>query len=76
MHAPISTRCCVLWKKPDFRNRRGQNQASIEHKVRGRKMLSQELQTALDAAFMVARRQHHEMLTVEHLLMSLLDRQW
>ena len=36
-------------------------------------MLSQELQTALDAAFMVARRQHHEMLTVEHLLMSLLD---
>jgi len=37
-------------------------------------MLSQELQTALDAAFMVARRQHHEMLTVEHLLVSLLDR--
>ncbi|MES1925411.1 ATP-dependent Clp protease ATP-binding subunit ClpA [Salinisphaera sp. T31B1] len=36
-------------------------------------MLSQELQTALDAAFMVARRRHHEMLTVEHLLMSLLD---
>jgi ATP-dependent Clp protease ATP-binding subunit ClpA len=36
-------------------------------------MLSQELQTALDAAFMVARRQHHEMLTVEHLLLSLLD---
>lgn len=36
-------------------------------------MLSQELQTALDAAFMVARRQHHEMLTVEHLLVSLLD---
>src|SRR5699024_267971 len=29
--------------------------------------------TALDAAFMVARRQHHEMLTVEHLLMSLLE---
>lgn len=36
-------------------------------------MLSQELQTALDAAFMVARREHHEMLTVEHLLLSLLD---
>src|SRR5699024_6038519 len=36
-------------------------------------MLSQELQTALDAAFMVARRRNHEMLTVEHLLMSLLD---
>jgi ATP-dependent Clp protease ATP-binding subunit ClpA len=36
-------------------------------------MLSQELQTALDAAFMVARRQHHEMLTVEHLLLTLLD---
>lgn len=36
-------------------------------------MLSQELQTALDAAFMVARRQGHEMLTVEHLLLSLLD---
>ncbi|MAA73978.1 MAG: ATP-dependent Clp protease ATP-binding subunit ClpA [Salinisphaeraceae bacterium] len=36
-------------------------------------MLSQELQTALDAAFMVARRQGHEMLTVEHLLLTLLD---
>src|SRR5699024_7682973 len=36
-------------------------------------MLSQELQTALDAAFMVARRRNHEMLTVEHLLLSLLD---
>src|SRR5699024_11920190 len=36
-------------------------------------MLSQELQTALDAAFMVARRRNHEMLTVEHLLLILLD---
>src|SRR5699024_5845078 len=36
-------------------------------------MLSQELQTALDAAFMVARRRNHEMLTVERLLLSLLD---
>ncbi|MDT0636167.1 ATP-dependent Clp protease ATP-binding subunit ClpA [Spectribacter hydrogenoxidans] len=36
-------------------------------------MLSQELQTALDAAFMTARRASHEMLTIEHLLLSLLD---
>ncbi len=36
-------------------------------------MLSQELQKALDAAFMGARRQSHELLTVEHLLLALLD---
>jgi len=36
-------------------------------------MLSQELQRVLDAAFMAARRQSHELLTVEHLLLSLLD---
>ena len=36
-------------------------------------MLSQELQKALDAAFVAARRSGHELLTVEHLLLSLLD---
>ncbi len=36
-------------------------------------MLSQELQRALDAAFLNARRQSHELLTVEHLLLALLD---
>ncbi len=36
-------------------------------------MLSQELQKALDAAFVQAKRSGHELLTVEHLLLSLLD---
>ena len=36
-------------------------------------MLSQSLQAALDAAFMSARRRGHELLTVEHLLLALLD---
>ncbi|MDX1497558.1 MAG: Clp protease N-terminal domain-containing protein, partial [Salinisphaeraceae bacterium] len=36
-------------------------------------MLSADLQSTLDAAFMEARRQSHEFLTVEHLLLALLD---
>ncbi|WP_348673965.1 ATP-dependent Clp protease ATP-binding subunit ClpA [uncultured Abyssibacter sp.] len=36
-------------------------------------MLSQELQKALDAAFLAARNEGHEMLTIEHLLLALLD---
>ena len=36
-------------------------------------MLSDELQKALDAAFLQARNEHHDMLTVEHLLLALLS---
>ena len=36
-------------------------------------MLSPDLQTALDAAFMEARRQAHEFLTIEHLLLALME---
>ncbi len=36
-------------------------------------MLSPDLQTTLDAAFMAARRQAHEFLTIEHLLLALLE---
>ncbi len=36
-------------------------------------MLSTELQVALDAAFAAARKQSHEFLTVEHLLLAILD---
>ena len=36
-------------------------------------MLSDELQKALDAAFLAARGEGHEMLTVEHLLLALLS---
>ena len=36
-------------------------------------MLSQDLQKALDAAFLSARHDGHELLTIEHLLLSLLD---
>lgn len=36
-------------------------------------MLSHDLQKALDAAFVDARRALHELLTVEHLLLALLD---
>ena len=36
-------------------------------------MLSDELQKALDAAFLAARGEGHELLTVEHLLLALLS---
>lgn len=36
-------------------------------------MLSQDLQKALDAAFLAARHDGHELLTIEHLMLSLLD---
>ncbi|HSW13095.1 MAG TPA: ATP-dependent Clp protease ATP-binding subunit ClpA [Solimonas sp.] len=36
-------------------------------------MLSEELQKALDAAFVAARMEGHELLTVEHLLLALLS---
>ena len=36
-------------------------------------MLSDELQKALDAAFLAARSDGHELLTVEHLLLALLS---
>ncbi len=36
-------------------------------------MLSQELQAALDAAFKSAKAEAHDLLTVEHLLLALLD---
>src|ERR1044071_1041356 len=35
-------------------------------------MLSEDLQKALDAAFLAARGEGHELLTVEHLLLALL----
>ncbi len=43
------------------------------HSIRMDNMLSQELQKALDAAFLAARNEGHEMLTIEHLLLALLD---
>ncbi|TAM09137.1 MAG: ATP-dependent Clp protease ATP-binding subunit ClpA [Nevskiaceae bacterium] len=36
-------------------------------------MLSEELQRALDSAFLAARGENHELLTVEHLLLALLS---
>ena len=36
-------------------------------------MLSEELQKALDAAFVQARMEGHELLTVEHLLLALIS---
>ena len=36
-------------------------------------MLSQELEFSLNAAFQTARERRHEFITVEHLLMALLD---
>lgn len=36
-------------------------------------MLSKELEFTLNQAFMEARDRHHEYMTVEHLLLALLD---
>src|SRR3546814_7002991 len=47
----------------------------MHNRVRARRplMLSEELQKALDAAFVSARMEGHELLTVEHLLLALLS---
>ena len=38
-------------------------------------MLSKELESTLNAAFKIARENHHEFMTVEHLMLGLLDNQ-
>ena len=37
-------------------------------------MIAQELEVSLHMAFVEARQQRHEFITVEHLLMALLDK--
>ncbi|HEY7986891.1 MAG TPA: Clp protease N-terminal domain-containing protein, partial [Methylophilaceae bacterium] len=36
-------------------------------------MIAQELEVSLHIAFMEARQQRHELITVEHLLLAMLD---
>src|SRR3989454_2211067 len=42
-------------------------------KPKGRKMIAQELEVSLHMAFVEARQKRHEFITVEHLLLALLD---
>src|SRR2546425_2790203 len=42
-------------------------------KPKGKAMIAQELEVSLHMAFVEARQQRHEFITVEHLLLALLD---
>ena len=81
--APINIHYCVQWKRRDeaalhpfFKERAGLSSGCkrppIIYGVLSI-MLSKELEFALNAAFREARQKRHEYMTVEHLLLCLLD---
>ena len=45
----------------------------IQARPKGKSMIAQELEVSLHMAFVEARQQRHEFITVEHLLLALLD---
>src|SRR5579862_3608203 len=47
--------------------------ASVMLRDGGKLMIAQELEVSLHMAFMEARQKRHEFITVEHLLLALLD---
>src|SRR6266446_5546538 len=63
MHAGTSTRYNVSWRKREL---------SHEEDC-GQPMIAQELEVSLHMAFVEARQKRHEFITVEHLLLALLD---
>ena len=68
MRDRISIRCYAIWKK---RNAATITLLAIERPVN--LMLSKDLEVSLNQAFRHARDQRHEFVTVEHLLLALLD---
>src|SRR6266700_741842 len=63
MHAGTSTRYNVSWRKRE----------SSHEEDCGQPMIAQELEVSLHMAFVEARQKRHEFITVEHLLLALLD---
>src|SRR3989442_2649951 len=63
MHAGTSSRYNVSWRKREL---------SHEEDC-GQPMIAQELEVSLHMAFVEARQKRHEFITVEHLLLALLD---
>src|SRR3974390_3651969 len=59
--ASTSIRCCALWKR----------RTSERHE--DKRVLSSELEFCLNGAFQGAREARHEYMTVEHLLLAILD---
>jgi ATP-dependent Clp protease adapter protein ClpS len=51
----------------------GTNRVLLTSKAEGNHMIAQELEVSLHMAFVEARQQRHEFITVEHLLLALLD---
>ena len=68
MRGRISIRCYAIWKK---RSAATITLLAIERPVNP--MLSKDLEVSLNQAFRHARDQRHEFVTVEHLLLALLD---
>src|SRR5439155_875439 len=69
-HASTSTRYNASWRKRESEGAQAPRR-SDEH--RERKMIAQELEVSLHMAFVEARQKRHEFITVEHLLLALLD---
>src|SRR5258706_3098384 len=70
MHASTSTRYNASWRK---RESEGAQAPRRSDGGRGRKMIAQELEVSLHMAFVEARQKRHEFITVDHLLLALLD---
>src|SRR6266481_2622404 len=66
MHAGISTRYNASWRKREL------STPAHDKDARGQ-MIAQELEVSLHMAFVEARQKRHEFITVEHLLLALLD---
>src|SRR5204862_329615 len=69
-HASTSTRYNASWRK---RESEGAQAPCRFDEHWERKMIAQELEVSLHMAFVEARQKRHEFITVEHLLLALLD---
>ena len=70
MPVNTSTRCNARWKKTEYVLRRDWLLENLYRKG-GIELIAQELEVSLHMAFMEARQQRHELITVEHLLLAL-----
>src|SRR6266540_7064635 len=74
MHAGTSTRYNVSWRKRELSNKGARPLVDPPHEEDYRQpMIAQELEVSLHMAFVEARQKRHEFITVEHLLLALLD---
>ena len=66
--------CSARWRRRRrYRAQCGMFRAGEPHANEGRSMIAQELEVSLHMAFVEARQKQHEFITVEHLLLAMLD---